>query len=181
MRKLTLLPLLLLLTVSLFSQTAKPSPAIPKLAVWQITPTVSVQYDPTVWKLGTTDNSQVLLLMGEDKAPRNIMLNVTILPTDKLSAADVIASRIAATEDERGVAELVTKEYQAGDEYGVLFGYTRNVDGKDYVAGRWSFAGDKLDTKSRSVIEFEGVIPIAKENDDIMSKMNDVIKTYKIK
>jgi len=183
MRKLALLPLLLL-AVSLIAQTAKPSPGVPKLAVWQVTPTASVQYDPTVWKLGTMDDSQVLLLMDKDKAPRaDVALNVTIIPaTDEMDAAGIIASRIAKTQDEKGVATLSMKEYQAGDEYGVLFAYTaQNDKGRDFVIGRWSFAGDKLDTKSHSVIEFEGVVPISKENDDIMSKINAVIQTYKIK
>jgi hypothetical protein len=180
MRKLALLPLLLLLTVSLFAQT-------PKLAVWQVTPTASVQYDPTVWKLATIDNPdhdnpQVLFLMGKDKDIRpDVAISVTIIPVDKLSAADIIASRVAKTEENESVTELALKEYRAGDEYGVLFGYTQSVEGKDYVIGRWSFAGDKLDTKSHSVVEFEGVIPITKDNDGILTQMDAVIKTYQIK
>lgn len=189
MRKLTLLPLLLLLTVSLFAQIAKPSPAFPKLVVWQVTPTASVQYDPTVWKLGTIespdhDNPQVLFLMTADKVIRtDVAINVTVLPTtDKMAAADIIASRVAKTQDDKGVATIALKEFQAGDEYGVLFAYTaQNDKGAGFVIGRWSFAGDKLDTKSRSVIEFEGVVPISKDNDDIMAKIIAVIKTYQIK
>jgi hypothetical protein len=189
MRKLTLLSLFLLLTISLIAQTAKPSPSTPKLVVWQVTPTASVQYDPTVWKLATIespdhDNPQALFLMGADKVIRpDVALNVTVIPTtDKMGAADIIASRVAATEDEKGVTRIALREYQAGDEYGVLFAYTaQNDKGVDFVIGRWSFAGDKLDTKSHSVIEFEGVVPIATANDDIMGKIETVIKTYQIK
>src|SRR5271154_2481793 len=121
--------------------------------------------------------------MGADKAPRtDVALNVTIIPTTDMDAANVIASRVAKTQGEKGVATLTLKEYQAGTEYGVLFAYTATNDkGKDFVIGRWSFAGDKLDIKSLSVIEFEGVVPIAAENDDIMQKMDAVIKTYQIK
>jgi hypothetical protein len=184
MRKLTLLSLLLLLTIGLFAQT----PAVPRVAVWQVTPTASVQYDPTVWKLGTIespdhDNPQVLFLMAADKVIRtDVAINVTILPTtDKMQAADIIASRVAKTQGEKGVATVALKEYQAGEEYGVLFAYTaQNDKGADFVVGRWSFAGDKLDTKSRSVIEFEGVVPMSKDNDDIMAKIIAVIQTFKI-
>jgi hypothetical protein len=186
MKKFALL-LIVLLTASLFAQT-KPSPNVPKWMRWQITPTASVQYDPTVWKLGTIespdhDNAPVLFLMNKDKLPRaDVALSASVIESDDMFAADIIAQRIAKTEDEKGVTEITLKEYQAGEEYGVLFAYTTtNTSNNDYVIARWSFAGDKLDTKSRQVIEFEGVIPILKDNDDILEKMDAVIKTYQIK
>jgi hypothetical protein len=179
--------LLLLLSAVAFAQT-KPSPSVPKWTRWQITPTASVQYDPTVWKLATFespdhDNPQVLLLMKPDKSLRtDIALSATVLTDEKLFAPDIIASRVAATQDQKDVDTLVLKEYRAGEEYGVLFAYTAENDkGDPYVIGRWSFAGDKLDIKSHTVIEFEGVIPMAKSNDDVMEKMDSVLQTYEIK
>jgi hypothetical protein len=181
MKKFALL-LTVLLTASLFAQTA-PTPAVPKMARWELTPNASVQYDPTVWKLGTMESSPVLFLMDKNKLPRaDVVLSATLIDSDEMYAADIIAIRIAKTEDEKGVTEITLKEYQAGEEYGVLFAYTAtNMAGADYVIARWSFATDKLDTKSHSVVEFEGVIPIRKDNDNILEKMDAVIKTYQIK
>lgn len=185
MKKFAALLVTLLFTVTLVAQT---KPSVPKWTRWQITPTVSVQYDPSVWKLATFetpdhDGPQVLFPLAKDKSLRtDIALSVNVIKDDKLFAADIIASRIAKTQDGKDVDTLALKEYQAGEEYGVLFAFTaQNDKGDPFVIGRWSFAGDKLDTKSHLVIEFEGVIPMEKSNDDIMEKMDAVIQTYEIK
>jgi hypothetical protein len=187
MKKFAALLVTLLFAVTLVAQT-KPTPSVPKMTRWQITPTVSVQYDPTVWKLGAIESDDhrkqpVLFLMAADKSIRaNVALSVMIITADDMAAADIIASRIAATQDRKDVETLALKEYQAGEEYGVLFAFTaQNDKGDPFVIGRWSFAGDKLDTKSHIVIEFEGVIAMALANDDVMEKMDAVIQTYEIK
>ena len=163
------------------------SPRVPKLARWQVTPTVSVQYDPTVWKMATFetpehDGPQVLYPMKADKSLRtDVALSVQVIKDDTLLAPDIIASRIAKTESNDDTEELALKEYQAGEEYGVLFAFTaQNDKGDPFVIGRWSFAGDKLDIKSHIVVEFEGVIPIEQSNDDIWKAMDAVIQTYRI-
>ncbi len=192
MKKFALL-LTLLFAVTLVAQT-KPTPHItnpphvPKLTRWQITPTVSVQYDPTVWKLATIetpehDGPQVLYPLAKDKTLRtDVALGVQVIKDDTMFAADIIASRVAKTEAQDGVERLALNEYQAGEEYGVLFGFTaQNDKGDPFVIGRWSFAGDKLDIKSHTVIEFEGVVPMALSNDGMMEKIDSVVATYQIK
>lgn len=188
MKKFALL-VTLLFAATLFAQTPhKATPHVPKWTRWQITPTVSVQYDPTLWKLATFetpthDGPQVLYPLDKDKAIRtDIALSVTVIKDDSLFAPDIIASRVAKTEADETTTDLALKEYQAGEEYGVLYAFTgQNDKGDSFVIGRWSFAGDKLDIKSHTIVEFEGVIPIEKSSDDILKAMDSVIQTYQIK
>ena len=177
--KIAALLVTLLFAVTLAAQT---KPSVPKWTRWEITPTVSVQYDPTVWKLGSIEKQPVLFLMAADKTIRtNVALSVMVLKDD-LTAPDIIASRVAATQERKDVETIALREYQAGEEYGVLFAFTaQNDKGDPFIIGRWSFAGDKLDIESHIVIEFEGVISMVQANDDIMSKMDAVIQTYQIK